>query len=245
MLPETYALMAAREDAHFWYRALHERVCAALARAGLPGDALVLDVGCGTGGTGRALKRAFPGARVHGFDAEPRALAAARGPAYASLAAADANALPAADATADAAVCLDVLSCRSVDPARALAELRRCLRPGGAAVVNVPAFAALRGRHDAASDVHRRFRRAELGRLLAEAGFAVVEASYWNTVLAAAMLPWRRLSLWLPGGPSSDVGLTPPAADRLLEALLRAEGAVQRRLPAPFGASLLALARRP
>lgn len=237
--------MAEREDGHFWYRALHARVTEALAGAGLQPAPLVLDVGCGTGGTARALGRALPGCRVVGLDYAARALALARGRAFLGLAAADANALPVRDASADAAVCLDVLSCRSVEPARALAELRRCLKPGGTLVVSVPAFDALRGRHDAAADVHRRFRRPEVARLLSEAGLEPLRLGYWNTALAAVMLPWRRLSRLIPGEPASDVALTPAAADRLLDAVLRAEGALARRCPAPFGASLLAVARRP
>lgn len=237
--------MAAREERHFWYRALHAKVARALQDAALGPEPLVVDVGCGTGGMGRALSAALPGCRRVGLDYAARALELARGSGFLGLAAADANDIPLRDACADAAVCLDVLSCRGVDPKRALAEIRRCLKPGGTAVLNVPAFAALRGRHDAAADVHRRLLRGELIGLLTGAGLEPVSVRYWNTTLAAGMLVWRGLSRFIPGEPVSDVGLTPPALDAFLAGFLRAEWALTRALPVPFGASLLAVARRP
>ena len=237
--------MAAREERHFWYRSLHGKVAEALREAALGPSPLVVDVGCGTGGMGRALAAALPGSRRVGLDYAAKALGFARASGFLGLAAADANALPLRDACADAVVCLDVLSCRGVDPARALAEIRRCLRPGGTAVLNVPAFSALRGRHDAAADVFRRLRREELRRLVADAGLEPVSLRYWNTALAAGMLAWRTLSRALPGEPVSDLGLTPPALDSCLTAMLEAEWALCRSVPVPFGASLLAVARRP
>lgn len=237
--------MAAREERHFWYRSLHAKVAQALREAGLAPEPLVIDVGCGTGGMGRALPAALPGCRRIGLDYAARALELARGSGFLGLAAADANALPLRDGCADAAVCLDVLSCRGVDPARALGEIRRCLKPGGTAVLNVPAFTSLRGRHDAAADVFRRMRRRELRRLVADAGLEPASLRYWNTTLAAGMLVWRTLSRLIPGEPVSDVGLTPPALDACLTALLEAEWALSSAVPVPFGASLLAVARRP
>lgn len=236
--------MAAREERHFWYRSLHAKVTEALRGAALGPMPLIVDVGCGTGGTGRALSSALPGCRLVGFDYAARALELAGGSGFLGLAAADANALPLRDSSADAAVCLDVLSCRGVDPRLALAEIRRCLKPGGTAVLNVPAFPALRGRHDAAADVHRRLVRGELLGLLTGAGLEAVDVRYWNTSLAAGMLVWRTLSRLIPGEPVSDVGLTPPALDAGLAAFLQAEWALSSALPVPFGASLLAVARR-
>lgn len=242
MLEPEYGVMSRREEGHFWYRALHSRTVALLRAAALGPRPLLLDAGCGTGGMARVLERDL-GARVTGCDAARQAAANAKGLPGGGFVVADANALPFAGARFDGAVCLDVLSCRSVEPARALAELRRCLRPGGAAVVNVPAFAALRGRHDAAADVHRRFRLRELEALVAGAGLRLESAGYWNTALAAVMLPWRLFSRLVPGPASSDVGLTPAFLDGTLSALLEGE----RRFLAdpPFGASLMALARRP
>ncbi len=97
---------------------------------GLAGE--VLEVGAGTG---LQLRHYGGGARVTAIepDAEFRARAAqvaAGAPVPVRLVDATAEALPFGDASFDHAVCGLVL-CSVGDPARALGELRRVVRPGG------------------------------------------------------------------------------------------------------------------
>jgi SAM-dependent methyltransferase len=98
-----------------------------------------VDVGCGTGAlTQTILARGEP-AEVVGMDASDRYVAFARRQTTdprASFRAADAQALPEADASFDAVV--SGLSLNFVpNPSRALAEMMRVLRPGGTAAVYV------------------------------------------------------------------------------------------------------------
>jgi demethylmenaquinone methyltransferase/2-methoxy-6-polyprenyl-1,4-benzoquinol methylase len=92
--------------------------------------ALVLDVATGTGLVARDIERAHR-AYVVGLDQSDEMLRAARANGGArSLAGADADALPFADATFDAVVFSYLL--RYVkDPAHTVAELARTLKPGG------------------------------------------------------------------------------------------------------------------
>ena len=96
------------------------------------------------------------------------------------------NAMPFADRSFDAAIAADVLCHAAVDPATALIEIRRVLRPGGRLVVNMPAYAWLMSAHDrrvhnarrqTAGELRRRWRRpASFGdqrRLLERAAVAV------------------------------------------------------------------------
>lgn len=111
---------------------------AVVDKAGLdPGDAVV-DLGCGTGNA--ALIAASLGAQVIGVDAAPRLLEVARERARTQgvvldLREGDLLALPVDEAAADV-----VLSVFGVifapDPARALREISRVLRPGGRALVS-------------------------------------------------------------------------------------------------------------
>lgn len=97
-----------------------------LDRLDLPRPARVVDVACGDGATLALLGAA--GHLAVGVDVEPRAVAAARRRAPAVVA--DAHALPLPSATYDAALCECALS-TFAQPARALAEVARVLRPGG------------------------------------------------------------------------------------------------------------------
>lgn len=95
-----------------------------LDRLALPTGALVADVACGNGATLRLL--AQRGLLGVGVDLEPRAVARARGAVVGN-----AHALPLATGAYDAVVCECAVS-TFPDPARALAQMARVLRPGGA-----------------------------------------------------------------------------------------------------------------
>lgn len=103
----------------------------------------VLDIACGTGNG--ALLAAARGADVVGLDSAPRLVAVAGERAAAAglaleLLVGDAQAMPVADASFDVAVSIFGVIFAS-DPARAIAEIARVLRPGGRAYVTawVPA----------------------------------------------------------------------------------------------------------
>jgi SAM-dependent methyltransferase len=106
-----------------------------VATAGFRAGAAVLDVGCGAGATAAHLTDDL-GLRVTGLDASRERIAqAAEARPDLALVAGRAEALPFADASFDAVVCECVLSTLD-DPARALAEVVRVLRPGGAVLVS-------------------------------------------------------------------------------------------------------------
>lgn len=105
----------------------------AIARATLPPGAIVADVGTGTG---FVLQGLLPyAAQLVGFDASPEMLqVAAENLADAGdrveLRVADGAALPAEDDTFDA-VFANMYLHHAPDPARAIAEMARILKPGG------------------------------------------------------------------------------------------------------------------
>ena len=236
-----YESLAAVEDRMWWTRALRRNLLAAVARPALAAGARVLDAGCGTGGLLAALGHRFPNAAGFGLDRDGFACRLARDKADRPAAQGSIDDLPFRDAAFDVIVSADVLCHRGVIVDRALRDLRRCLKPGGALVVSLPAYQWLYSAHDRAVDNARRFRRGEVVRLLTEAGFIAVRATYWNTVLFPLMVA-RRL---LPGG-GSEVGLLPAPLERLFDAVAAVESTVLRSgLRLPFGGSILAVGTRP
>jgi SAM-dependent methyltransferase len=139
-----------------------EDAVAAFARA-LPAGARVLDAGAGEG----RYARHFAGRRYIGVDltvGDP-------GWDYSRLdAIADLTALPFADAAFDAA--LHIVTIEHLrEPARALAEIARALKPGGRLLVAAPHEWEV---HQAPHDYFR-FTRYGMAHLLEKAGFEAVE----------------------------------------------------------------------
>jgi len=235
--PAEYELMDAAEARMWWYRALHARVRDALAGI----DGRVLDAGCGTGGLLSALA-GRSGLDLTGL--EPSAFGARRSrqKSHARIVRGTINALPFAPASFDAAVTADVLCHAAVNPAAALHELRRVLRPGGRLLVNMPAYAWLLSAHDRRVHNVLRQNRAQLRAMLADAGFVRICVRYWNGLLLPLMVAQRKL-LARGGGAASDVALFPPWLDAILYAITDLE----RRLPfsLPAGGSVLATAEAP
>jgi arsenite methyltransferase len=107
----------------------------------LPAGGIALDVGCGPGNVTASLARAAgPGGLALGLDVSAamlaRAVHAQSGPQVGFLRA-DAQRLPLRDTTVDAVVSIAALQ-HIPDPAAALAEMARVLRPDGRLAVMVP-----------------------------------------------------------------------------------------------------------
>jgi SAM-dependent methyltransferase len=237
-----YEKMAEVEDRMWWYRGLHRNLRLVLQRFRPPAAGRMVDAGCGTGGLLRRLAAAG-GGRFFGLDAWYPACAAATARSGRPIVQGVLNELPLADGSVDCLISADVLCHESVDPERALRELRRCLAAGGLLVLNLPAYQWMFSYHDVRVKTARRFSRRQVLQLLERGGFAPLYASYWNTLLFPVMA-LRRL---LPAGAEqeSDVHVYPPAVEALFGGLLAVESAVLRAgLRLPFGGSVLAVARR-
>jgi ubiquinone/menaquinone biosynthesis C-methylase UbiE len=236
-----YALMDAAEDGMWWYRAAHARVLDALRqRPGAEGP--LLDAGCGTGGLLRHVATELPARAAFGLDYVPAAARRAAVKSGCPVTAGDANRLPFPDACFGAAISIDVICHAGVDPAQALAELHRVLRPGGTVVLNLPAYEWLTSAHDRRVHNARRFTKGGARRLLESAGFTEVAGRYWNGLLLPLMIMQRKVLHRRPDAPS-DVTDFPRWADAALHAVSEFERRLGFGMPA--GGSVLMMAMRP
>lgn len=253
MEPAEYRALAAVEDEHWWFRSLHRRVLALLRQEvrSLGRPLRVFDAGCGTGGLLRRLQGQPWLAVAEGCELHPLALELALVQGLA-VQAHSVNDLAAWARCYDVVMSMDVLYHRDVDPPRALAGLAGLLEPGGLLLLNVAALPCLERRHDRNTMGARRFRPAELRRLVAASGLELCDLRYWNSWLAPLLWLQARLEAWLPPDPTpagaswTDSDLRPPPRwlNCSLEALLAAETRMTRWLPLPFGSSLFLVARR-
>jgi SAM-dependent methyltransferase len=231
------------EDRHWWYRGRLRIVRQEVEKLGLPEGARILDAGCGSG---RVLDELARFGDVVGVDSSPAAVAAAWARGH-SVAKARVEELPFPDARFDLVTCLDVIE-HTPDDIRALRELVRVTRPGGHLFVTVPAYQSLWSDHDVRNQHHRRYRRGSLRHAAGRAGWTLVRDTHFNSLLlpaAAGMRLAERLRRERPDH-GSDLSLTPPRLNSLLELPLRLEAVLLAHgVTLAAGLSVAALFVRP
>jgi SAM-dependent methyltransferase len=238
------------EARHFWFRGFRSFVTPLVNRATRTRpDARILDCGCGTGAN-VALLSSF--GLAFGFDLSEAGLRLGYEAGRRRLARATVTAAPFPSAAFDLVTSFDVLySLQHVDEQAAVAEMYRLIRPGGYALVNVAASEWLRGSHSVLSREIRRYDRPALSALLTGAGFVVERLTYTNAMLFLPMAIVRGVQR-LRGLPTerdaaaeADIALPAWPINAALTLALRLESVWLRRFDAPFGSSLLCLAKKP
>lgn len=249
MNEDEYALMRQVEDSYWWYTVLRESVAAEVkARLAGKNDPRILDAGCGTGGMMEVLRRENPSCQISGLDFSRQAIEHTRQRGLADLTQGSVDALPFPDATFDAVVSLDVLYFEGVDEVKAMSEFQRVLKPGGALVLNLPAFEVLRGEHDVAVSGVRRYTPSRVREMLAQCKLEPVRVHCWNFFLFFPILCWRIFSrmrrLNNPVRAKSDLSMPPDFLNAALTALARVDMAVCRAIHSPLGTSVQAVATK-
>lgn len=234
--PDEYRKLAETEDRMWYFRALHRRRLHWLDRLIPTGGQKVLDAGCGTGGFIRALRRNRSEWAVTGIDISPIAGALARERTGVEVVEGSITALPFVDGSFDAVTTGDVLY-HLDEPAAALREFVRCLKPGGIVVVNEPAYRWLWSYHDDAVASKHRFTRPELVAMFRAAGLEVRFASYANLLVLPLVVLRRKV--FPPTPPTSDVQLYPAPIEALFSCMAWLEHVwTKRGWPLPAGSSV-------
>ena len=150
---------------------------------------------------------------------------------------------------------LDVLEHLSDDD-RALSEVHRILKPGGALILSVPAYQHLWSAHDEALHHFRRYEKAGLNQVLRRAGFDVWRLSFAMSVMRMRpsrgsgrrfVLPFadRRPRDAARHSQGAVLPPVPPAINRMLVRYVGAEGKIIPHRPLRFGTSLVTVAFAP
>lgn len=244
MQPHTYPIMYQVEGSHWWFVG-RRRIIASFMRSIV--DDLkterprILDVGCGTGANLELLAN-FGAAE--GVDISAEALSFCRQRGLASVKQGPAEALPYDDASFDVVTALDVVEHLDDDLA-GLKEMHRVVRPGGRALLFVPAFMFLWGVQDDVSHHRRRYTLPQLRAAVLSAGFEIERATYLNITFFLPILIARLLMRITGYRPESENNLTIGFLNGFLGAIFGAEATLLRYASFPFGVSAICVARRP
>lgn len=233
-------LVSDLERWHFWFAGRRELV-AQLWRRHLGVSPLrVLEVGCGSGRN--ALMMARAGHRVLGIDLRPEHLREiGMRDKRLVLLQGDGAQLPLRDASFDVAILLDILE--HADDAKVLDEMRRCLVPGGALILTVPAMPWLWSHRDEAAGHLRRYTRRSLTEVVRKAGLEVAETRYYQCLLFPLVAATRLVARRVPSTREME-----ERPGRLMNALFTALSRTEARLGSlirwPWGSTLAMVCRK-
>jgi len=243
MQQHTYSIMYEVEETHWWFAGRRriiagflESICTSLEKE----QPHILDVGCGTGANLELLARF---GEAEGVDVSPEALDFCRQRGLKSVRQGEAENLPFPDASFDLVTGLDVVEHLDDDVA-GLKEMWRVLRPGGRALLFVPAFMFLWGVQDDVSNHRRRYTLEGLKRVVREAGFEVEHATYANITFFLPILIGRSLMRLTGYRPASENNITIGSLNGALGRVFGAEAHILKHLNLPFGVSALCVARK-
>ena len=251
--PGVYASLIAVEDRHFWFRARNQVISALTSQvvAKLSPGYRVLEVGCGDGNVLRFLEQACPAGVVVGMDLYGEGLKYARSRTSSLLVQGDASQAPFSKAFQVIGI-FDVLE-HLQDDQRILRDLWELLEAQGTLLLTVPARPELWSITDEAWGHCRRYRLEELRLKIEAAGYHVE----YLTEYMASVYPLIWLNRRVRKKPTPGAGLSAeqllqrevrivPVFNQILSFLLSRETKrIAARKSLPFGASLLAVARKP
>ncbi|MBL4889013.1 MAG: class I SAM-dependent methyltransferase [Candidatus Lindowbacteria bacterium] len=206
----------------------------------------VLDIGCGGGQWAMHLKNEF-GKHVYGADLSFTSVEAAMRNGI-KCAVSDADSSPFQDKSFDLVTALDVIE-HLEDDIAFLRDAHRLLRPGGIALIHVPANPNMYSYWDRIHGHYRRYSKRGLEAAINRAGFSCLNVSYSHSALLFPALGVRLLrnaqfkGESAPEGTSEHVVL-PPAINSLAKLYYRCEAKLNAAVDLPFGLSLVAIGQK-
>ena len=233
------------EDGHWWYLALRKMLLHWVKQIH---PAVILDAGTGTGANLRMLHQS--GYSAVGVDISDHAIQFCRERGLQQIVKASVTDLPYEPQTFDLVISMDVLPFINVsDIPTVLAEFHRCLKPHGYVVVNLAALAWLQSEHDVAWDTKKRYRKAEVERVLQDAGFYIVKSTYRIFLL----FPFIVLIKWLTNiqrlsdhtsETRGDTNKTSPLLNWIFSGVMEVEFFLNRFVNFPIGSSVFVVAQK-
>jgi len=216
-------------------------------------SSLILEIGCSSGFLLRSLIARFPGHPVVGVDYTYGTLQSlgARLPNV-PLLQLDLTRCPLPDGWADVTILLNVLE-HIGDDEKAMAELFRIVRPGGAVIVEVPSGGTLFDVHDRVLMHHRQCDMLLLVERIRNAGFVLEKRAHLGFFLYPAFYVTKRLNR-IRYRTNSNIDEEAIVANmiagthkssRLFGWLMAIQRALRRFIYLPFGIRCLIICRKP
>lgn len=238
MDPAAYIEMAGIESRHWWFTGRRAILTSLIEQLDLPGNAKILEIGCGTGGNLDMLA-AF--GKVSAFDMQGSARIMAiqkTGGVHDIRAGHCPDNIPFQHERFDLICLFDVLEHIEQD-SETLTAIRSILADSGRVLLTIPAYAWLYGIHDRFLHHHRRYSSKEIRQKVRVGGFRLVRLSHFNTLLFPLAVLVRIKERLLGSTVAAGNHVPPAPINRLFQKIFTAERRWLKHFDLPFGISLM------
>jgi SAM-dependent methyltransferase len=234
-----YQRMYDLEDHHWWFQGrinLMRRMVAKHCPHTPDRKPRLLDLGCGTG---LFIKEQSQDKATFGLDFSSEALNFSRSRGVSRLVCADSQKMPFASDSFDIVTAFDLIEHVERDD-ELISEAYRVLRPGGVALIAVPAHPFLLGGHDDALHHKRRYTWSQFDRLFDPAIWIRRRMTWTFASIYPVAILVRSIRNLLPvsDNPTADTNLTPRWLNRTLLQWHRMENSWAENHNLPFGLSI-------
>jgi len=203
-------------------------------------DNQILDIGCGTGAL---MKEIASEGTVTGVDFSADAVHFCKQRGLENVVQGSVTSLPFPNDIFDIVLALDILE-HVEDDGQAVQEISRVLKPGGVAIIFVPAFMMLWGSTDEVSEHKRRYRKNQLLEVIKPNHLKIERVSYFNFILFIPILIFRLLARVLRVTFVDEYKPGVGFINALLYMIFSFEIRVLRYVSFPFGVSIMVLCRK-
>ena len=238
----TYEVETQVEATHWWFVGRRKLFRSIVENIGLAPAAAILDIGTSTGTNLRMLREAGF-VNVRGLDLHEEAIRWCADKGLGQVDKGDICNIPSDNNVYDLVLATDIIE-HVDDDITALREIARVLKPGGHAIVTVPAFQALWGLQDTVSHHKRRYRKQGLVNKLCQAGFVAEECFYFNYLLFLPIWLARQIIRLLGLKLSSENELNSLFMNKALSLVFSFDIATARKINPVFGVSALAVVKK-
>ena len=232
------------EKNHWWFRVRRNIIFSLLKKYGISKEARIFDFGCGSGYTTGFLQKL--GFDVSGADISEEAIEFGKSRGIKNLITASKEGeLEFPEGSFDCVLTLDVLE-HIKDDVGAIKSIEKSLKPGGIAIITVPAYMWLWGVQDEVSNHYRRYNMKNLLKVINESSnFKIIKKSYFNTFLFPAIAFMRLISkIFGLKERESDFDINNKFLNNLFYLIFNLESKFLKFINFPFGVSILLVLKK-
>lgn len=238
-----YKTYFALEKNNWWFRVRRNLIFDLLVKYKVSKTAKIFDFGCGSGYTVGYLQKL--GYDASGTDVSAEAIELGRSMGIRNLAIAQSVEIRPPEGGFDLILALDVIEHIENDSG-AIMAIERALRPGGMAIITVPAYKWLWGVQDDVAHHFRRYTAGSFTKILKQnSKLKIIRKTYFNTFLFPPVVFIRILSKWFNlKERESDFDINNKWLNNLFFCIFDLERKFLEHINFPFGISILAVVRK-